>query len=258
LRTLARAAVPAPESTKNVATEPKIRRKDLRQPDEFVTLSRQALEWTEKNRTAVIGGAVAAVLLLVAIVVYSALAASRTEAAAKAYQAAHVLFADGKFAEAATAFESVASQYGGTSYGPLAQLELGHALLRAGRAAEAIPAYQKFLDGSAPAEWLRQSALTGLARATEKNGDLTAARSHYAAAATAPGPYADAALLGEAHTADAAGDAARARDLYVQFLEKYPTSDLRPVAALRLARLGGTPPAAAADDDGSGEDVAAN
>jgi predicted negative regulator of RcsB-dependent stress response len=237
-----------------VSTEPKIRRKDLRQPDEFVTLSRQAIEWTEKNRTAVIGGTVAAVLLLAAIAVYSALAASRTEAAAQADQAAHVLFADGKYAEAATAFQSVTSQYGGTSYGPLAQLELGHAQLRAGNAAEAATAYQKFLDGSAPAEWLRQSALNGLARATERTGDLTAARSHFAAAATAPGPYGDAALLGEAHAAAAAGDAARARDLYVQFLEKYPTSDLREVATLRLARLGGTPPAA---DDGD-DDVAAN
>jgi len=45
-----------------VARTEKLTRKDLRQPDEFQTLSRQALEWVEQNRNAVIAalGAVAA------------------------------------------------------------------------------------------------------------------------------------------------------------------------------------------------------
>lgn len=236
-----------PEKAPSVSAETKIRRKDLRQPDEFVTFSRQAITYVEQNRGLVFTLVGAIALVLVAVVAYRALSASREEAAATAYHSAHQLFADRKYPEAVTAFQDIVSRYGATAVGPLAQLEVANAELRADRPADAAAAYQKFLSMGPPTDYLRQSALAGLAYASERSGDAAAAKTQYAEAAAVPGPYGDEALVGEARTADAAGDVARAKDLYAQFLEKYPTSDLRGVVAFRLARLGGTPPAPSAD-----------
>jgi len=51
-------------------TEPRLTRKDLRQPDEFLTLTRQAMVFVEENRNAVTAALAAVIVLLLAIVSY--------------------------------------------------------------------------------------------------------------------------------------------------------------------------------------------
>ena len=222
----------------------RIRRKDLRQPDEFLTLSRRAVAYAEENRTTffiVIGGIV---VLLAAVLIFRAVRASRQASAAQAYAQAHVLLDDKKYADAATAFQQVADTYSSTSYAALSQLDAANALLLADRAAEAATAYQKFLDAGPPTDYLRQVALVRLGHAQEQDGKPADAARTFASAAELAGPYAEEALAGQARTAEVSGDQAAAKDLYARFLEKYPQSDRRPLVTSRLVALGGTPPPA--------------
>jgi predicted negative regulator of RcsB-dependent stress response len=227
-----------------VAHTERIRRKELRQPDEFVTLSRRAVAYAEENRTTffmVVGGII---VLLAAILIFRSVRSSRETSAAQAYAQAHTLLDDKKYPEAATAFRQVSDGYSSTGYANLAQLESGNALLLAGKGGEAALAYQKFLDAGPPSDYLRQLALVRLGHAQEQDDKAADAGRAYAAAAELPGPYAEEALAGQARSAEVAGDSATAKELYTRFLEKFAESDRRALATSRLIALGGAPPAA--------------
>ena len=223
-------------------TETKLTQKDLRQSDKFQSLSRETLVFVEENRTAVMAALGAVILVLLAVVAYRMISQSRETSAASAYAEARALLNDKKFGDAATRFNDVANSYSGTSYGPLALLERGNALLMADQATESAAAYERFLQSSPPTDYLRQLAHTRLGYAQEQLGKPADAQRSFATAAAEPGPFVAEALFGAARTADAAGDAAKAKEFYGQLLEKYPTSDYRTVATAQLSKLGGTPP----------------
>jgi len=224
-----------------VAQTHRIRRKDLRQPDEFITLSRQVVSYVEEHRTTflfVLGGVV---LLLTAIVAFRTIRSSRETSAAQAYVQAHALLDDKKYAEAATAFQQIADNYSSTSYADLALLQAANAQLLGGRAQEAAVTYQKVLDENPTTEYLRQLALVRLGEAQEQSDKSAEAGRAYAQAADLAGPYAEEALAGQARVAEAAGDTATAKDLYQRFLQKYPESDRAGLVTSRLIALGAPP-----------------
>lgn len=228
-------------------TEPRLTRKELRAPDEFQTLTRQALEFIEANRTAVMAALGAAIVLLLAIVAFRMISESREASASVAYSEARALLADKKYDEAAARFESVATQYSGTSYGPLALIERGNALLLADKALDAAAAYEAFLKTSPRTDYLRQLAHTRLGYAQEKLGKPAEAETSFATAARENGPFTAEALFGAARNAEAAGDTTKAKEHYTKLLEKFPATEYREVASAHLVALGGTPPAAATD-----------
>jgi predicted negative regulator of RcsB-dependent stress response len=240
-----------------VAQTQRIRRKDLRQPDEFVTLSRQAVNYVEAHRTTALFVIGTLVLLLVAILVFRALRASRETSAAQAYVQAHALLDDKKYPEAATAFQQVADGYGSTGYADLALLESANALMMAGRAAEAAVAYQKLLDANPATDYLRQLALVRLGAAQEQSDKAAEAARAYASAVDLPGPYGEEALVGQARVAETSGDTATAKDLYTRFLQKYPGSDRFALVTSRLVALGAPPPRDSAEAAAGAADAAA-
>jgi predicted negative regulator of RcsB-dependent stress response len=233
-----------------VARTEHIRRKDLRRPDEFVTLSRRAIAWTEENRTAMYIAIGALVVLLAAILVYRAMQASQESSAARAYREAHALLDDKKYPDAATAFNQVAESYGSTNYALLARLQSANANLLAGQADAAATGYQRFLDAGPPTTDLRQLALTRLGNAKEQAEKVEEAERAYASAAEISGPFSEEALIGAARTAEQHGDTAKAGERYEQFLAQHPASDQRRLVSARLVALGRTPKA-----DGEGEDT---
>ena len=235
-----------------------ISRKELRQPDEFVTFSRQAVAWAEENRTALYLTVGAIVVVLAAVLVYRAVQASAASSAARAYREAHALLDDKKYADAATAFNQVAESYGSTRYGELARLEGANANLLAGQYDAAATGYSRFLDSGPPTTDLRQLALTRLGNAKEQAGAAEDAERAYAEAAGLQGPFTEDALVGAARVAEQRGDTAKARERYEQALEKFPTSDQRRLVTARLIELGWTPkPAAEAEGEAKGDDDAA-
>lgn len=201
------------------------------------------MAFVEANRNAVMGALAAVIVLLLAIVAYRMISASREASASAAYSAARALLTDKKYGDAAVKFDDVAKQYGGTSYGPLAILERGNALLLADQPADAATAYQRFLASSPPTDYLRQLAHTRLGYAQEKLGLTGDAETSFTTASAEPGPFAAEALFGAARTAETGGKSDKAKDLYTQLLEKHPTSEYRDVASAHLLALGGTLPA---------------
>ncbi|HEY8515636.1 MAG TPA: tetratricopeptide repeat protein [Candidatus Binatia bacterium] len=221
----------------------RFRRKDLRQPDEFISLSRRAIEWGQQNlRLVQIGAAgLLGVLLLVGAITWYVQA--RAERAARAYYGANELFKREQWGEAYESFRAVANDYGSTSYGRLAKLYAGRAAMKAGKPAEAVPMLREFAN-QAPDPALEQLALVELAAALEASGDASSARTELERAVAIDGPAKPEAQISLARLAEAAGEKDKAIELYQKYLEEDPDGASAELARMRLVGLGVTPPPA--------------
>jgi tetratricopeptide (TPR) repeat protein len=225
----------------------KIRRKDLRQPDEFETLTGQAVAWAEDHRQLLLTAAGVVLVIALGALLVGRSRAARNESAATDFRSAHELYTASKWPEAATAFEDVATKYPSAPFGRLARLYRGHALARGGDAAAATTAYTDYIAGDPETDYLRQEALTNLGRAKEAGGDTAGALDAYGEAAGLQGPYRTDALLGAARMHERAGAADKAREIYTKLQAENPQGDLRAFLATKA------PPAPPADSPPAAE-----
>ena len=223
----------------------KVRRKDLRKPDEFETLTGQAVDWAQAHRPIVAGVVIGALAVAVIALGIGRWRSSRDEAAAAAFNLAHVSFTDGKFADAARAFADVAETYPRAPFGRLAGLYRAHALARSGDAAGAATTYAEYLASAPASDYLRQEALTGLARAKEGTGDVAGALDAYTQAAALAGPFRTDALLAAARLHDASGQPEKAREIYTSLLKDASDPATKALLTEKLAAKVPAPPAAA-------------
>ena len=197
----------------------KVSRKALRAPDEFQTLTTQAVDWARDNQslvTSVVAGVVAIAAVVMGINWYSA---RQANAAAIQLQAAQGLFDAKNYAQAAAEFASVTTAYPRTPSGRIAALYRAHALAEQPDAAGAATAYAEYLATSPATDYLRQEALVGLAHAKEATNDLDGARDAYRQATEIVGPFRTPAQLGLARLEEAAGRSDQARTLYAEALK---------------------------------------
>jgi hypothetical protein len=122
-----------------------------------------------------------------------------------------------------------------------AKLQRGPLLRALGRAPEAVTSYEELLAGKVD-DRLRFLAHEGLGYALEAKGDLNAAATAFAKltedAGTKGGAfYADRAAYHQARMAELRGNAAEAKKLYKEVLDKNPTTSLRDEISNRLAVL---------------------
>jgi tetratricopeptide (TPR) repeat protein len=204
----------------------RISRKSLRQPDEFQTIAGRALTWAEQHVRELLVAAGLLVALAAIAVAAARYRTSREAAAAAAFQGARVLLETGKLSEAGKAFADLRRDYGTTSFGRLAPLYQGHALARAGDLAGAATAYEEFLAGAPPADYLRQEALDALGHAKEAAGDAAGALDAYTRAGALDGPFRTDALLGVGRLDEAAGRMADAQAVYRKLLAEAPNAAL--------------------------------
>src|SRR2546427_181268 len=108
----------------------KIRRKDLRKPDEFETLTGQAVAWADEHRPVVYAVLAVAVVVLAGSLAIGRWRASRNDAAAVAFGSAQARFDEGKFQDAAQDFAYVVERYPGAPFARLAALYRAHATPR--------------------------------------------------------------------------------------------------------------------------------
>jgi hypothetical protein len=233
----------------------KIRRKDLRRPDEFVEFTGRAWQWVLDNRKATITLAVSVVVLVAAVSGFRRYRSYREFAAAEAFRKATALLAEGDATAAVAAFEAV-PRVG--AYAVLANLYRGQAALKDGDASTAADAFRSVASDSEMPPYLRQRALYGLARALAEQDDTAGALARYEEAANLPGPFNVDARLAAARLSQAQGDSSKARVLYERALTDAEDSgpaqdDLRKLAAWHLASLGvpepETPPKSATRAD---------
>ncbi len=218
-----------------MAAKARLRRKDLKQPDEFITLSRQGATWVrEHQRTAIsIGAAVAVVLLGIGIAV--------------AYHGARVRDANADLARALTKFEAndfqaastdlidVANRWDGTRVAPVAGLLGANAAIDAGDGDRAIAELTR-IQASAGAlpGYLQQQILVSWGAALEIKKEWLDAADKYKQAAALTGPYTGEAVLGEARSRELGGEADRAKELYRQAYEQFPDLPQRDLIAAKL------------------------
>src|SRR2546428_596074 len=111
----------------------KIRRKALRQPDEFHTLTNQAMAWLDTHRELAAGIALALLVAAAAVLAVSQYRASQVGRAAESFRSAQATFEAGRFADAAAAFEMLGETFPRTPSGRLAGPYRAHALPRHAR-----------------------------------------------------------------------------------------------------------------------------
>ena len=209
-------------------------RKELRQPDEFVTATTGALEWARKHANTVLAVAGGLLAILLGIGFYNSQQAARLHDSNSDLSSGLASFRSEDFAVASTQLDQVATQWKSEAVGPLAGVMAANSRLRAGDADGAIAALGALDDAGLP-HYIRQQRALVWASALEAKGDWAAAAAKYAEAAAVEGPYSGEALVGEARSRARNGDTDAAAKLYRRIVEEYPD---RPDSKLLSAKLG--------------------
>jgi tetratricopeptide (TPR) repeat protein len=164
-----------------------IQRRRLKEPDEFLTLSRRFLEYArqhEREVTFAALGLLAVVGLALGVRWYHSWEESKAEAA---FGAARRDFTAQKFQPAAEGFRRVIGNWPETSHGHLAFVYLGNSYAELGKTKEAEEAFQQALQQDSD-DLLRQIAHYNLGLLKMKEGDKAGASTELGAAASAAGP----------------------------------------------------------------------
>ncbi len=251
-----------------------ISRKELKQPDEFVSFWTHAAEranrFANERRSALLVGSTMLVTVIIGSIIFANVSERHAKTASDALARIERLATadlrpegtpttnpdgtplpdDGtpRFKtdkERAEAALKELDAFVATSGNPLrmeGRLQRGPLLLSLGRAPEAVTAYEEILGGRID-DRLRFLAREGLGYAQEQKGDLPAAIAAFekltddAAVFGATGFYKDRAAFHNARIAELRGNAEEAKKLYREVLDKTPTSSLRDEVTNRLAVL---------------------
>lgn len=209
----------------------RISRKELKKPDELVTLTGRTIQWCIENKHLLLrGSAVLAVVILVAGAVFLYQEYQERQARLLYNDAldleTRAARGEGANAEASlTKLEEVRRRYASTKVGPVALADLGNAYLKKGNFDEAISCYQGSLKGLD-----RQSSLYGLVLETlgtayEAKGAWDGALETYERLAREGTPaYQTQAQLGLGRVYEAKGDRAKAMAHYEAYLKDNPDS----------------------------------
>jgi hypothetical protein len=220
------------------ARDPKIRRKDLKSPDEFQTATQRVLAFVrahERETLIALGGFVVLVAVVLGVRGYRSW---QNEGAAAAFREAFRAYAAEDLAKARQGFQSVSDRWGGT-WGNLALVYLGDTASRSHDAAAARGAFEKAL-ASTREPTIRQIAEYNLGVLKRNAGHAAAANEHFRRAASTEGPLRAPALVA---LAAADGGAEGLADARAEADELLPP-DLREFVA---ARAPGAAPTEAAN-----------
>lgn len=190
----------------------------LKQPDPFFEAIEEVRDYFDRNRAKVlvVGGLVIGTFVLVYGGSSYYVSQGRRAAADFASAVSNLEFDSPSAAEAS--LKSLSERSNAGPYKPLAALYRGNIAADAGRADEAVAAFDEFL-ASAPNDYLEQVGLMGKAAALEKGGKAAEAAAVLDKAAAIDGPYRRAALSDRARLAEAAGDKAAALAALQKLLE---------------------------------------
>lgn len=225
-------------------------RKDLKEPDEFLTTLGRAAAWARENRNRVAAVAAAAVLLGGGALGARSYVRWQEQRAARELwphlsQARELLQlpqeADPQeLARLEEILTAHVEGYAGTRSAVFARYYLGSiAYLRGDYEQSAARFHSALSSGSAGDTVMEFLIREGYAQALEAKGDAAmAAQAFRAAAARATGELRTQAWLGEARALTALGQEAEAAALFRRILEENPDSPLRPYIELRLSRTG--------------------
>jgi hypothetical protein len=211
-------------------------RKELRRPDEFVTLTSRVVQYAQSHQTTAAWIGAAVVVAVLGALALMSFRHTRWEQANTALARAMSLFNENKLPEATAAFDAFAAEPSNPEeFVEVARLYSAQAALRQGEYAKAAAGFSAVSGGLNG--FLAQRSLLSNAFALEGSGQHDDAAGHFRRAADAGGPYTGVAVLGMARNLDRAGKKTEARDAYTKYATDYPDGPLVDVAQARAAAL---------------------
>jgi tetratricopeptide (TPR) repeat protein len=221
-------------------THRKLRRKELRQPDEFITFFENLSSFLLDNLVRVIIGACAAIALAaIGVGVYFYTQYQDRLVADQFYEAITAL--DHKeYKNAETDFSKLAEDHPHASLGRLARFYLAGCYMAEKDPAKARDALNQYLAGD-DRPTFKSLALLQLGVAYEDLGQFQQAHQTYSEAAKLPGPQKMRAELAVARMLVREGHKDAAIEAYRQFLKENPFAEERTDVFIALAELGVQP-----------------
>jgi tetratricopeptide (TPR) repeat protein len=218
-------------------THTRISRKDLKQPDEFVTLVDRAAVLFRENLDRVLLGAVATVVIFLIVFGLYFYHQHQSRLTAEAFYDAVGALERKDYKAAERDFTQLAEEHPHATLGRLARFYSANAYLAESQPAKARDAIQTYLaDGAQPL--FRQLALTQLGVANEDLGEYRRAHDAYIEAAALDGPQKVRAQLGAARALVRMGDKQGAIAAYRRFIDENPYARERADVTEALVQLG--------------------
>ena len=216
-------------------------RKDLRQPDEFVSFVDAAANYAANNLGRVIIGLVGLLLLVLLIVGVRLYLGTQDRALAEAFYQATTAYDQKDYGGARSQFAALTEAHPGSDLARLAQFYIGNIYMADNQPSKAREALQKYLAADDRAAF-RAMALMQLGVADEELSDYVAAQKAYTQAASMKGAEQGRAELNGARLLARAGDKKGAIAAYQRYLSENPYSQERGRVIDALAELGAAPP----------------
>jgi len=229
-----------------MAEKIKYTRRDLKEPDEFLTTFGRVIQWCGENRSKV----TLAVLLLVAAMVLTlgtrayfqwqeskaGLELSASLDAVRQTLAAPALVGPPSAVEAS--LESVAEKYSRTQAGAQAQYYLGCLAFHRGDFDKSIERFRAGIRVGKKDGVLAYLLRNGVASSLEAKGEFAAAAASYKEAAEFAGPEMKSrAQFGEARSLGLAGQKTQAVAVYRRIIEENPETPMKDLIGFMISRL---------------------
>ncbi len=228
------------------------RKKLLKEPDEFQTLSARVLGWSKVNLNKVLWGATILALLVAAslgLKTYLDWRQQKAAAELAPVMTGYAAAVEGKLDKAQLTklvdeLARVTQDYGSTPAGLQARLSLGDLRLSLGQWEQAKQVFEGLSQEKALGPELAPLALHGLGQALEGTKAYAPAAQAYAQAIAAAGPNLGLAYkLDQARVLAASGDPKAAAEIYRAVLAQPAEQAVHERARVALAALGQEPPA---------------
>ncbi|RME26992.1 MAG: hypothetical protein D6806_05345 [Deltaproteobacteria bacterium] len=266
----------------------KVSKKELKQPDEFVSLATRTYKWIQSNWKLIVATGVAVVLAVVAVQVFQYVRQRKEgQASALFVEAKKVLDSPvssagedqskpgsyssekEKLSAALELMEKVVKDHDGTRTADLARYYIGEINMRLGNHEKARKAFERYLAEAGDDADFAPFAVEGLGLAYEAEGKLEEARKHFEKLTKPPFDLQpDRGLYHLARIAHQKGDEGKAKELLEKLLDEYPDSIFRTEAenrlellknpGLQIADAAKAEPERNDEDEKSGENQAAN
>ncbi|MEW6440925.1 MAG: tetratricopeptide repeat protein [bacterium] len=232
-----------------MSTRKKITRREIKEPDEFITLSTRAIEFAREHGREALWALAGVMVLAVAISVWRVHAQNQEKKARELLAESQQLLgaisqereenASGQNeAAAAEVLQRLVKDYGGTRAAQTARLLLGELYYRQNDFGKAIDTYKAFLDEDGDVPELTALAWESLGYCYEAQENYEEAASCYEKASRAASSFHPGdALLGLARSQEKLGKLEQAADAYRKLTADYPQHPSADQARAGLSRI---------------------
>lgn len=214
----------------------RLTRKDIRQPDKFVTLTGQLLEVAQSHKITIAASLTAVVVFSLGLWGFQLYKQRQNRLAAQNYSQALALYHDGRYRESLDAIERLNSLRW-ARFRNLGMLYRANAYLALGDPQKAVTATHSFLENGQQDPLLKQLGLLILAYAQERSGQCKDAVETYSEAEKLPGAFREDGLLGKARCALQLNEFKSALESFRRYIHDYPESERVTEISLRIQEL---------------------